>query len=96
MNLQRVLIGGRFENVRVELGWPSHESNPNCYPCLFLQFLEPESRGSKMLQIFSKQAPMMDALVTRFHRARCRAQMEDETDNLVNQPLESSEIDGGK
>jgi len=81
----------------VELGWPANETNPNCYPCLFLQFTDctPDNRCSKMLQIFSKQAPMMDALITSFQRGRGRIDQMDEVDSggLGN---ESLEIEGGK
>jgi hypothetical protein len=93
---QRILVGARFEHVRVELGWPSHhESNPNCFPCLFIQFLQSDSRQSKMLQIFSKQAPMMDALITHYHRAKCREEEAagDEADGAADP---SSDIEGGK
>lgn len=91
---QRILVGARFENVRVELGWPSHhDSNPNCFPCLFIQFLQSDSRQSKMLQIFSKQAPMMDALITRFHRAKCRE--EEAGDEVDGAGDASSDIEGG-
>lgn len=91
-------MGARFESFKEELGWPSHESNPNCFPCLFLQFTDQiDTRSSKMLQIFSKQSPMMDALISRFHRARSRAMHQmGSTDELDGLPVESSEIDGGK
>jgi len=92
----RILIGARFESFKIELGWPAHDANPNCFPCLFLQFMEPDnSRTSKMLQIFSKQAPMMDALITRFHLGRSRngfVDTVDDVDNMVG--VESSDIEG--
>lgn len=92
-NSQRVLVGARFDSFKVELGWPAHENNPNCFPCLFLQFSEPDGRTSKLLQIFSKQAPMMDALITRFHRGRSR----NDYDNIdeVDLGAEPSDIDAG-
>lgn len=47
-----------------------------------------------MLQIFSKQAPMMDALITRFHRAKCREEEgSDDTDGAAADA--SSDIEGG-
>ncbi|ODN05587.1 FERM domain-containing protein 8 [Orchesella cincta] len=92
----RILVGARFESLKVELGWPSNETNPNCLPCLFLQFSELESRQSKMLQIFSKQAPMMDALISRFHRARSRSHHGLESCDEVDGhgAMESADIDG--
>lgn len=97
MCLQRILVGARFESLKVELGWPSNETNPNCLPCLFLQFSELESRQSKMLQIFSKQAPMMDALISRFHRARSRSHHGlDSCDDVDGRGgMDNAEIDGG-
>lgn len=47
---------------------PSDENNPDCLPCLFLQFpvRENGARVYKILQVFSRQAPMMDTLISGF------------------------------
>nr|CAD7416278.1 unnamed protein product [Timema poppensis] len=47
---------------------PSQEDNLECLPCIFIQFmvLENGARVSKILQVFSKQAVMMDTLITVF------------------------------
>ncbi|XP_013420444.1 putative FERM domain-containing protein FRMD8P1 isoform X2 [Lingula anatina] len=53
-----------------DLSWEYAESgsakdNPNCQPCLFLQFEATENNTTvtKLLQIFSKEAKLMDALI---------------------------------
>ncbi|KAK3909336.1 FERM domain-containing protein 8 [Frankliniella fusca] len=85
-----VLLGLKFE----ELSWefakpsPSQENNSNCLPCLFLQFMVVENgaRVSKILQVFSKQAIMMDALISVFvdeKRRTTAATYHDETDRPV-------------
>lgn len=47
---------------------PSDENNPDCLPCLFLQFpvRENGARVYKILQVFSRQAIMMDTLISGF------------------------------
>ena len=44
------------------------ENNEDCLPCLFIQFcvIENQQRVSKILQIFSRQAVQMDALINSF------------------------------
>lgn len=60
-----LLIGIYFEN----LSWQFVESqlcdsNPNCLPCLFLQFPDEEDpRNTKLLQIFSRKALLVDNLI---------------------------------
>ena len=46
----------------------TQENNEDCLPCLFIQFcvIENGRRVSKILQIFSRQAVQMDALVATF------------------------------
>ncbi|BES90915.1 FERM central domain [Nesidiocoris tenuis] len=64
----RLLVGLRYEELSWDFAKPSQEDNPDCLPCLFLQFrvVENGTHVSKILQIFSKQAVMMDALITGF------------------------------
>lgn len=63
-----LLIGIYFEN----LSWQFVESemsgsNPNCLPCLFLQFPDEDDEdnrdNTKLLQIFSRKALLMDNLI---------------------------------
>ncbi|XP_037794110.1 FERM domain-containing protein 8-like [Penaeus monodon] len=52
-----VLLSLRYDELSWDYARPSHERNPHCLPCLFLQFAVVENgrRFSKLLQIFSKQ-----------------------------------------
>ncbi|XP_024081210.1 FERM domain-containing protein 8 isoform X2 [Cimex lectularius] len=63
-----LLVGLKYEEFSWDFAKPSQEENPDCLPCLFLQFrvVENGTRVSKILQIFSKQAVMMDVLITGF------------------------------
>lgn len=63
-----LLLGLKYEEMSWDFAKPSQEDNPDCLPCLFLQFmvLENGTRVSKILQVFSKQAVMMDALISVF------------------------------
>ncbi|PSN46115.1 hypothetical protein C0J52_17252 [Blattella germanica] len=63
-----LLLGLKYEEMSWDFAKPSQEDNPDCLPCLFLQFmvLENGTRVSKILQVFSKQAVMMDALISGF------------------------------
>ncbi|XP_047494418.1 FERM domain-containing protein 8-like isoform X1 [Penaeus chinensis] len=63
-----VLLSLRYDELSWDYARPSNERNPHCLPCLFLQFAVVENgrRFSKLLQIFSKQAIMMDALISTF------------------------------
>ncbi|CAH0728563.1 unnamed protein product, partial [Brenthis ino] len=62
-----VLLGLLYEELSWDIGLPSDE-NEDCLPCLFLQFMVVENglRVSKILQVFSKQAIMMDTLIEHF------------------------------
>ncbi|CAB3374129.1 Hypothetical predicted protein [Cloeon dipterum] len=63
-----VLLGLKYEELSWEYARPSQEDSPDCLPCLFIQFMVVENgaRVSKILQVFSKQAIMMDALISTF------------------------------
>nr|XP_049704886.1 FERM domain-containing protein 8 [Helicoverpa armigera] len=62
-----VLLGLLYEELSWDFGIPS-DDNEDCLPCLFLQFMVVENglRVSKILQVFSKQAMMMDTLIEHF------------------------------
>ncbi|KAG8233786.1 hypothetical protein J437_LFUL003858, partial [Ladona fulva] len=63
-----MLLGLKYEELSWDFAKPSRDDDPDCLPCLFLQFmvLENGTRVSKILQVFSKQAVMMDALISSF------------------------------
>lgn len=62
-----MLLSLRFEEFNWEYAKPSSK-NINCLPCLFIQFavVENGARVSKILQIFSKQARLVDILIEYF------------------------------
>lgn len=58
------LLGLYFEELSWQLVESTETMNPNCLPCLFLQFREKKRTGeTKLLQIFSKEAVLMDNLI---------------------------------
>lgn len=61
---QELLLGRMYDEISWEYTEPA-KGNPNCLPCLWLEFdVEQGSKKcSKLLQIFSKQAVMMNAMV---------------------------------
>lgn len=65
-----LLLSLRYEEFSWDLGTPATalEENPDCMSCIFLQFLVVENgtRVSKILQVFSKQARMIDSLIAGF------------------------------
>ncbi|XP_059473278.1 FERM domain-containing protein 8 isoform X2 [Neocloeon triangulifer] len=76
-----ILLGLKYEELSWEYARPSQEDSPDCLPCLFIQFMVVENgaRVSKILQVFSKQAIMMDALISTYvDRLKQRASEEAE------------------
>ncbi|KAA0192603.1 hypothetical protein HAZT_HAZT007785, partial [Hyalella azteca] len=67
-NNSTVLLSLRYDELSWEFAQPSNDWSSDSMPCLFLQFavVEGARRFSKVLQIFSKQAVMMDALINSF------------------------------
>merc|ERR1712223_1750838 len=63
-----ILPGLKLEELSWDYAKPSQENNEDCLPCLFIQFcvIENGRRVSKILQIFSRQASQMDALINTF------------------------------
>ncbi|XP_057338773.1 FERM domain-containing protein 8 [Microplitis mediator] len=63
-----LLLGLKYSELSWEMAKPSDENNPDCLPCLFLQFpvRENGTRVYKILQVFSRQAIMMDTLISVF------------------------------
>ncbi|KAL1475245.1 hypothetical protein MTO96_037437 [Rhipicephalus appendiculatus] len=60
--------GGHQPLPYKQLSWdyacPTQPDNPDCLPCLFLQFQLPGQNETSVLQIFSRQAILMDALIS--------------------------------
>ncbi|XP_043462043.1 FERM domain-containing protein 8 [Leptopilina heterotoma] len=63
-----LLLGLKYSELSWEMAKPSDEGNSDCLPCLFLQFSVRENGTQvyKILQVFSKQAIMMDTLISGF------------------------------
>ncbi|CAG0898631.1 unnamed protein product [Darwinula stevensoni] len=61
-----VLLGMRYEDFSWDYARPSEERDEDCLPCLFIQFphIDNGVKTSKILQVFSKQAVLMDALIS--------------------------------
>ncbi|KAK7571925.1 hypothetical protein V9T40_014397 [Parthenolecanium corni] len=66
-NDAKLLLGLKYEEFSWELGKPNKQ-NYESLSCIFIQFVITENgaRVSKLMQIFSKQADMMDALISTF------------------------------
>jgi len=84
-----VLLGLKFEELSWDYAKPSQENNEDCLPCLFIQFcvIENGRRVSKILQVFSRQAVQMDALISAFvDEIKQKAALYNEDgDNLFNE-----------
>ncbi|XP_064484788.1 FERM domain-containing protein 8-like isoform X2 [Ornithodoros turicata] len=58
-----VLMSLQYRHLSWDCAHPAQPQNPNCLPCLFLQFQQPGQNEISMVQLFSKQAVLMDALI---------------------------------
>lgn len=63
-----VLLSLHYQQFSWDYANPLQSNNPDCLPCLFIQFHMPGTRRqeSKLLQIFSRQAFLMDKLISAF------------------------------
>ncbi|XP_037030048.1 putative FERM domain-containing protein FRMD8P1 [Bradysia coprophila] len=63
-----LILGLRYEELSWDYGKPSVSDDPDCLSCIFIQFdaVENGIAITKLMQIFSRQAPMMDALLSYF------------------------------
>ncbi|XP_071832781.1 putative FERM domain-containing protein FRMD8P1 isoform X2 [Apostichopus japonicus] len=61
---QELLLGRMFDSISWEYTEPA-KGKPNCLPCLWLEFDldQGPQKCSKLLQIFSKQSVMMNAMI---------------------------------
>ncbi|XP_026471357.1 FERM domain-containing protein 8 [Ctenocephalides felis] len=94
-----LLLGLRYPELSWDFAKPSREELPECLPCLFLQFavLENGARVYKVLQIFSKQASMMDVLISSFieemKKARANGTIDEPDRATIN--FENNDTDAG-
>ncbi|XP_033244575.1 FERM domain-containing protein 8 [Drosophila miranda] len=63
-----LLLGLRYEDLSWDYAKPSASDDTECLTCIFLQFdaVENGIQVSKLVQVFSKQAAMIDALISHF------------------------------
>ncbi|XP_048517927.1 FERM domain-containing protein 8 isoform X2 [Dendroctonus ponderosae] len=90
----QIVLGLRYEEFSWDCSKPSREDNPDCLPCLFVQFLVVENgaRVSKMLQVFSRQATLMDTLITSYV-SQVVSKSNDEVDNKMCESQSNSDND---
>eukprot|EP00095_Tigriopus_kingsejongensis_P011483 maker-scaffold626_size122949-snap-gene-0.34 protein:Tk11483 transcript:maker-scaffold626_size122949-snap-gene-0.34-mRNA-1 annotation:"ferm domain-containing protein 8" len=92
-----VLLGLKLEELSWDYAKPSQENNEDCLPCLFIQFcvIENGRRVSKILQIFSRQAVQMDALIATFvdELKQRVAMFNDDPDGNIYNDASSTEAD---
>ncbi|XP_030764670.1 putative FERM domain-containing protein FRMD8P1 [Sitophilus oryzae] len=89
-----IVLGLKYEEFSWDYTKPSREDNPDCLPCLFIQFMVMENgaRVSKMLQVFSRQASLMDTLINSYV-SELTAKANDEVDNKMYDNQASSDND---
>ncbi|XP_014205850.1 FERM domain-containing protein 8 [Copidosoma floridanum] len=87
-----LLLGLRYSELNWGMLKPSDETNPDCLPCLILQFpvRENGARVIKILQVFSRQAIMMDTLITGFVEESKQNEAADENVNANNRLQDNS------
>ncbi|XP_021710822.1 uncharacterized protein LOC5569452 [Aedes aegypti] len=63
-----LLLGLKYEELSWDYAKPSNVNDPECMQCIFLQFAAVENgiAATKLMQIFTRQAAMIDALITHF------------------------------
>ncbi|KAH8295265.1 hypothetical protein KR018_009455 [Drosophila ironensis] len=84
-----LLLGLRYEDLSWDYAKPSASDDPECLTCIFLQFdvVENGIQVSKLMQIFSKQAAMIDALISHFtDQIRNRKQEGNTTEPFHDEP----------
>ncbi|XP_046804991.1 uncharacterized protein LOC111681978 [Lucilia cuprina] len=84
-----LLLGLRYEDLSWDFAKPSATDDPECQTCIFLQFdaVENGIQISKLMQIFSKQAPMIDALISHFAENMRKRKLEGNTsDQFHDEP----------
>lgn len=91
-----LLLSMKFKNLSWDYAAACQPENPDCLPCLFVQFKLPNQRArdSKMIQIFSHQANMMDKLISKFvdELKQRPSWCEDQVDNFISVPHEEDDV----
>ncbi|XP_055621460.1 AF4/FMR2 family member lilli [Toxorhynchites rutilus septentrionalis] len=77
-----LLLGLKYEELSWDYAKPSNVNDPECLPCIFLQFgaVENGIAATKLMQIFTRQAAMIDALITHFIEQAKRRKESGESD----------------
>lgn len=90
--LKQMVLGLRYEEFSWDCSKPCREDNPDSLPCLFVQFMVVENgaRVSKILQVFSRQAPLIDTLITSYV-AQVVTKSGDEADNKMCESQSNSD-----
>ncbi|XP_073812122.1 FERM domain-containing protein 8 Bili isoform X2 [Musca autumnalis] len=83
-----LLIGLRYEDLSWDFAKPSVTDDPQRITCIFLQFdiVENGIQISKLMQIFSQQAVMIDALISHFTELIKKRKQNNTTDEIHNDP----------
>ncbi|XP_034115732.1 uncharacterized protein LOC117575577 [Drosophila albomicans] len=84
-----LLLGLRYEDMSWDYAKPSASDDPECLTCIFLQFdaVENGIQISKLVQVFSKQAAMIDALILHFtEQIRKRKQEGNSAEHFHDEP----------
>ncbi|KFM62647.1 FERM domain-containing protein 8, partial [Stegodyphus mimosarum] len=91
-----LLLSMKFRNLSWDYAAASKAENPDCLPCLFIQFKIPgqRTRETNLIQIFSYQANMMDKLISKFveELKQRPSWCEDQVDNFISVPHEEDDI----
>ncbi|XP_035208895.1 FERM domain-containing protein 8-like isoform X4 [Stegodyphus dumicola] len=91
-----LLLSMKFRNLSWDYAAAFKAENPDCLPCLFIQFKIPgqRTRETKLIQIFSYQANMMDKLISKFveELKQRPSWCEDQVDNFISVPHEEDDI----
>ncbi|XP_054721237.1 FERM domain-containing protein 8-like [Uloborus diversus] len=91
-----LLLSMKFRNLSWDYSAAFKPENPDCLPCLFVQFKIPGQRirDSKLIQIFSHQANMMDKLISKFveELKQRPSWCEDQVDNFISVPHEEDDV----
>ncbi|XP_046441277.1 putative FERM domain-containing protein FRMD8P1 [Daphnia pulex] len=88
-----VLLGLKYGEFIWDCALPYRLDDPDCFPCIFLQFASPPSsprdgNDTCVIQIFSKQAVMVNALIAYYTNRQRR-------NSTAAANASSDEIDGG-
>ncbi|KAL9893433.1 FERM domain-containing protein 8 Bili isoform 1-T9 [Glossina fuscipes fuscipes] len=84
-----LLLGLRYEDLSWDFAKPSATDDPECLTCIFIQFdaVENGIQTSKLMQVFSRQAAMIDALISHFaDQVRKRRQDGSTTEQFHDEP----------